>query len=574
MRSYHNVAIQRSRIPFVIAFFALLIVLISGRLTELQVFRHGYYLKLANAQHWIKDVIPAKRGKIYAKDSISNSSYLLATNQALDLVFAEPKKLEDKDKTAQFLAETLSMDKNDILELFKTSDTYVVIKHKLSETEGDKIREKGIKGIGLTTENWRYYPEGKLASNILGFVNAEFKGNYGLEEYFNKELSGTPGLLKAEADHAGVELSFGKNVSISPVDGEDLYLTIDRYIQEKAQQLLDEAVKKYGAPSGQVIVMNPKSGAILAIANNPDFDPNKYADIKTSNYRVFKNSAVSDIYEPGSVFKVITLASGLDAKKITPDTTYTDTGSVTLNGYTIKNSDRKAHGVQTMTYVLANSLNTGSTWVQQKLGKDSFYDYINLFGFGTLTGIELPGEAAGVVHNPKETNDFGYANMSFGQGLSVTPLQMITSFAAIANGGKMMKPYLIEKTINNNKHETVNTSSKEIKEVISKEAATDITKMMVNVVEHGHGFQAKVSGYKVAGKTGTAQVPDPRGGYDSSKNIGTFIGFAPADDPQFVVLAKIDEPKGIPWAEESAAPIVGNMLDYLLKYYKIPPTEN
>lgn len=574
MRSYHNVAIQRSRIPFVIAFFALLIILISGRLTELQVFRHGYYLKLANAQHWIKDVIPAKRGKIYAKDSISNSSYLLATNQALDLVFAEPKKLEDKDKTAQFLAETLSMDKNDILELFKTSDTYVVIKHKLSETEGDKIREKGIKGIGLTTENWRYYPEGKLASNILGFVNAEFKGNYGLEEYFNKELSGTPGLLKAEADHAGVELSFGKNVSISPVDGEDLYLTIDRYIQEKAQQLLDEAVKKYGAPSGQVIVMNPKSGAILAIANNPDFDPNKYADIKTSNYRVFKNSAVSDIYEPGSVFKVITLASGLDAKKITPDTTYTDTGSVTLNGYTIKNSDRKAHGVQTMTYVLANSLNTGSTWVQQKLGKDSFYDYINLFGFGTLTGIELPGEAAGVVHNPKETNDFGYANMSFGQGLSVTPLQMITSFAAIANGGKMMKPYLIEKTINNNKHETVNTSSKEIKEVISKEAATDITKMMVNVVEHGHGFQAKVSGYKVAGKTGTAQVPDPRGGYDSSKNIGTFIGFAPADDPQFVVLAKIDEPKGIPWAEESAAPIVGNMLDYLLKYYKIPPTEN
>jgi len=547
--------------------------IIFGRVVELTVFKHGYYFKIAAAQHWIKDVIPAKRGKIYAEDSISNAPYLLAANQALDLVFVEPDKLEDKDKAAQFLSEVLSMDKKELLDKFEISKTYVPLKHKLTKDQGDKIRDKKMKGVGLTAENWRYYPEGKLASSLLGFVNAEFKGNYGLEEYFNTELSGSPGLLKAEADHAGVEISFGDNVSKAPVDGEDIYLTIDRYIQGQAQQLLDNAVKKYGARSGQVIAMNPKTGEILAMADNPSFDPNKYADIKLDDYDVFKNSAVSDTYEPGSVFKVITMAGGLDANKITPETEFTDTGSVKLNGYTIRNSDLKAHGVCDMTYVLSSSLNTGSTWVQQKLGKDSFYRYVNIFGFGIPTGIELPGEAGGVVHSPKDINDFGYANMSFGQGISVTPLQMLTSFSAIANGGKMMKPYIVDKTVDNNKDKTTTTKPKEIRQVISSEAASDLIKMMIDVVEHGHGFQAKISGYKVAGKTGTAQVPDPNGGYSTSKNIGTFIGFAPADDPKFVVLAKIDEPKGVPWAEESAAPVVGGLLDYLLKYYQVPPTE-
>ncbi|MDD5693027.1 MAG: penicillin-binding protein 2 [Patescibacteria group bacterium] len=573
MKSYHNSATQKNRIPIIAIIFFVLILGIFCRVIQIQGFKHGYYQKLAAAQHWIKDEIPAKRGKIYAQDTISNTPYLLATNQALDLVFVEPNKLEDKDKAAQFLSEVLGMNKGEIFDLFKTSKTYVPIKHKLTLEQGDTIRNKKMMGIGLTAENWRYYPEKNLASSILGFVNGEFKGNYGLEEYFDKELSGIPGVLREEADHSGVKIAFGDNITKLPVDGNDFYLTIDRYIQGQAQQLLDDAIKKYGAPSGQVIVMDPKTGKILALADNPNFDPNRYSEIKLNNYNVFKNSAVSDTYEPGSVFKVITMAAGLDAKKIIPETKYTDTGSVTLNGYTIRNSDLKAHGVCDMTSVLSNSLNTGSTWVQQKLGKDSFYNYVNLFGFGTPTGIELPGEVGGVVHSPKETNDFGYANMSFGQGISTTPLQMITSFSAIANSGKMMKPYIVDKTADNNKNKTEITKPKEIRQVISPQAASDLTKMMIDVVEHGHGFQAKISGYKVAGKTGTAQVPDPNGGYSSSKNIGTFIGFAPASDPKFVVLAKLDEPKGVPWAEESAAPVVGSMLSYLLNYYQIPPTE-
>jgi len=573
MRSYHNAVIQKQRVPFVLVIFVLFFFLIVGRLVHLQIVRHSYYTKIASVQHWIKDTIPAKRGKIFAKDSLGNTPYLLATNQTLSLVFAEPPKVEKKEEAVNFLAETLSMDKKDISEKLSQKTQYAAIKHRLSKEEADKIAKKKLKGVGLSDEHWRYYPEGSLASSLLGFVNAEQVGNYGLEEYFNDELNGTPGTLKQEADDKGIKIAFGNNVSKAPVDGEDLYLTIDRYIQGEAEKQLSESVNKFGAAGGQVIVIDPATGAILAMANNPVFDPNKYDKIKQDNYAVFKNKAVVDTYEPGSVFKVITLASGLDANKILPETKFEDTGSINLNGYKIMNSDKKAHGMCTMTYVLENSLNTGSTWVQQKLGKDLFYDYVRKFGFGELSGIELPGEVSGRVYDPKELNDHGYATMSFGQSISSTPLQMLNSFAVIANGGKMMKPYVVEK-ITDNKKRNDQTQPKGVRRVISEKAAQDMTKMMVSVVENGHGYQAKVAGYKVAGKTGTAQVPKKEGGgYEASKNIGTFIGFAPADEPKFVVLAKIDEPKGIPWAESSAAPIVGKMLDYLLKYYQIPPTE-
>lgn len=267
------------------------------------------------------------------------------------------------------------------------------------------------------------------------------------------------------------------------------------------------------------------------------------------------------------------MAAGLDTDKITPETKYEDKGSVTLNGYKIMNSDRKSHGICTMTYVLENSLNTGSTWVEQQMGKNAFFNYLQKFGFGTLTGIELPGEAAGRIYEPKETNDHGFATMSFGQGLSATALQMITSFATVANHGVMMKPYIVQKTVDA-KGKIDESKPEEVRQVISEKAASDLTKMMISVVEKGHGKQAKVKGFLVAGKTGTAQVPKTNGlGYEAGKNIGSFIGFAPADDPQFVVLARIDQPKGIPWAESSAAPIVGKMLDFLLKYYEVPPTE-
>lgn len=573
MKSYHNSIVQRNRISYVAIILILVLVAISWRLFDLQFKKNGYYLKVASSQHWIRDTVPAERGKIYARDSLSGEPYTLASNMSLSLVYVNPKDIVDKEKTALFLAEVTKMDKNEILSKFDDTKMYVPIAHRLDKGQSDRIKDEKLKGVGLAEENWRYYPEGSLASPLLGFVNSDGQGNYGLEQYYDDILKGEAGVLSAETDNAGVKIAFGKNISKPAVNGTDLYLTVDRYIQEEAEKLLAEAIKKYTAPSGTVIVMNPKTGEILAMATSPSFDPNTYSKLKEKDYASFKNRAVTDVFEPGSVFKVITMASGLDAGKITPETTYEDKGTVVLNGNKIMNSDRKAHGVCSMTYVLENSLNTGSTWVEQKLGKNRFYDYLKKFGFGELTGFEISDEAAGRVYEPKDVNDHTYATMSFGQSISVTPLQMVAAFASVANKGKMMKPYLVEKTVDA-KGSTKKTTQREVRMVISEKAAEDLTKMMISVVEKGHGKQAQVKGYKVAGKTGTAQVPRKDGlGYESGKNIGSFIGFAPANDAQFVVLAKIDEPHGVPWAEESAAPLVGRMLDYLLKYYQIPPTE-
>jgi cell division protein FtsI/penicillin-binding protein 2 len=428
-----------------------------------------------------------------------------------------------------------------------------------------------MKGVYLQEENWRYYPENTLASTILGYVDDEGNGNYGIEQYSNDLLKGEDGFLNEETDTYGVKIAFGNSGSVPAVNGNDVYLTIDRYIQGMAEKTLADTLKRFSADSGQVIVMDKVTGKILALANAPVFDPNLYTTVK--DYSVFKNRAVMDLYEPGSVFKAVTLAAGVDSGKITPETTYTDTGSVVLNGNAIKNSDLKAHGVCTMNYVLEMSLNTGTTFVEQLLGKDTFYDYIKKFGFGEKTGIEFDGEAAGKVYKPSELNDHGYATVSFGQSISSTPLQMLQAYAVISNDGKMMKPYIIDKTVDEKGKET-KTQSEEVRTVISESAASDMKKMLVGVVQNGHGKQAGVKGYKIAGKTGTAQVIKADGtGYEDGKNIGTFVGFPVAEGANFVVLAKIDNPKGVQWAESTAAPVVGTMLDFLLKYYQIPPTE-
>lgn len=570
-RNKHSVS-GRERIPLVIAIFVLLTFSVFVRLFYLQVLHHTDYQKVAAAQHSFKDTIYAKRGQIFATDSISGTSFLLASNQSLNLLYINPKEIEDKEAVVAKLVEILGMKKEDVESKFNDEAVYVIVMHKLSKEQSEKVTAANLKGVYLQAENWRYYPEATLASAILGFVNDEGDGNYGVEQFFNDILKGVNGYLNEETDANGVKIAFGSDGSTPAIDGSDIYLTIDRYIQGMAEKTLQDTVKKYSADSGSIIVMDKMTGAILALANAPVFDPNNYASV--TDYSVFKNRAVTDLYEPGSVFKAITLAAGEDSGKITPETTYTDTGSVILDGNAIKNSDLKAHGLQTMSYVLAESLNTGTTFVEQLIGKDTFYNYIKKFGFGDLTGIEFNSEAAGKVYKPSELNEHGYATMSFGQSISTTALQMIQAYAAIANDGVMMKPHIVDKTIDAT-GKTTTTEPTVVRTVISEAAAADMKKMLVGVVENGHGKQAQVSGYKIAGKTGTAQVVKEDGtGYEKGKNIGTFVGFPIAEGANFVVLAKIDNPKGVQWAESTAAPAVGTMLDYLLKYYQIPPTES
>jgi cell division protein FtsI/penicillin-binding protein 2 len=573
MKSYQNAVTQKNRIPVALVVFILLAVSIVGRLFYLQIIKHDYYLKVAGSQHWIKDVIPAKRGQIFATDSLSNTPYLLATNQTLYMVYANPSQIKDQDKAAEQLAPILEMKKEDILSAFSSSRLYVPLKHKLNNEKTDAIKDLDITGIVLSPENWRFYPESSLASNVIGFVNNDGIGNYGIEQKMNELLNGVDGQLKEETDNVGVKIAFGNNVETPAKNGNDVYLTIDRYIQGQAEKLLAEAVKKYSSTGGSVIVEDPKTGRILAMADYPTYDPNKFAEV--TDYSAYKNPAVMDLYEPGSIFKVATMAAGLDNGAIKPDTTFTDPGKIRLDGFDIMNSDKKAHGVCTMTKVLSQSLNTGTTWVEQKLGKNLFYEYLKKFGFGSLTGIDMPDEAQGKVYKPDEINEHGYATISFGQSISATPIQMISLFSAVANNGKAMKPFVIQKVHDPNNGKDTVTKPQEAGTFINQKAAEDLTNMMIDVVVNGHGFQAKIPGYKVAGKTGTAQVVRLDGrGYEEGTNIGSFVGFAPAfGDQKYVVLAKIDRPKGIPWAEESAAPIVGQMLDYLLKYYQIPPTE-
>ncbi|MFH1233709.1 MAG: penicillin-binding protein 2 [Patescibacteria group bacterium] len=441
--------------------------------------------------------------------------------------------------------------------------------------KGDKIKEELIiDGIGFVMKPYRFYPEGNVGANLLGFVsyiNNEQRGSYGLEGFFDQELYGKTGSLKAERDANGKVVIIDDKEYISPQDGSDIILTIDRSIQFAVCEKLNKAVLKHGADGGSVIVIDPKKGAILAMCSSPDFNPNNYQEEK--DIKIFNNQAIFSQYEPGSIFKVITMAMGLDQGKVMPQTIYQDTGNVKIANYNIENSDHKANGAQTMTQVLEKSLNTGAIFVMRQIGPDMFAKYIRNFGFGEKTGIELEGESKGDIKNlvnEKKNKELVSATASFGQGIAVTPLQMVLSFAGIANNGILMKPYVVKEIIKTDGARIV-TQPKEIRRIISDKAATILGGMMVNVVENGHGKKASVKGYYVAGKTGTAQVPRKDGrGYQTSSHIGSFAGFAPADDPLFVMLVRIDNPRDVEWAESSAAPLFGELAEFILNYWQIP----
>lgn len=444
------------------------------------------------------------------------------------------------------------------------------IYYKDSKNEKKELK---IPGVGFIMKLMRYYPEGNIGSHLTGFVSLnEVKqvGNYGLEGFFENELRGSPGSIKTERGAGGDLIIINDREYHKPQNGSDLVLTIDRTIQFTVCDKLNKAVLRHGADGGSAIVMNPKTGEILAMCSYPDFDPNKYSEV--ANIKVFNNPAIFNQYEPGSIFKVITMAMGLDQEKITPDTTFNDSAPVKIANYTIENSDKKSHGVVTMTNVLEQSLNTGAIFVARKVGLSDFKNYIKAFGFGEKTGIELEGEGKGNIRNldDKLNPDLNLYTASFGQGISVTPIQMVNAFSTIANGGVMMKPYIVKEIIKNDGTKD-EIQPHEIGSIISARAAILLGGMMVNVVENGHGKKAGVKGYWVAGKTGTAQVYKKDGrGYEANAHIGSFAGFAPADNPKFAMLVRIDNPRDVEWAESSAAPLFGEISEFLLNYWQIP----
>lgn len=565
---------NNSRLYFLFFLFTLLFATIISRLFYIQIAKESHYKRLANAQQVKKDTLFAQRGKVFFADEAT----FLAKNQGYERIAVVPKEVEDLEELAEILAKIFEKDKTEILEKISVkNDPWVIV----GEIPIDKTEElNGIKGIYFEPNLERYFPQGEIASHIVGFYGYDKDGNkrvgqYGTEGYYQKELAGRDGFREGIVDGKGEEIFSSFNKTEYPVDGDDFILTLDQNIQIFIEKKVKEIFEKYTPKNATIIVAQPRTGEILAAASLPNFNPNKYQE--TENMQVFQDPLVSLPFEPGSVFKPITMAAAMEEGVVFPQTTYVDTGEVKIGGYTIRNSDLKAHGTQTMTQVLELSLNTGAVFAQQKLGGEKFTEYVKKFGFGKITNTDLANEKPGNINNilnPRSNEKLiEYANASFGQGIAVTSVQIIQAFSAIANQGRMVEPHIVKKIIHPDK--TVEEiKPEEISQVISPETASKLTAMMVSTVKNGYSKKAGVEGYLIAGKTGTAQIPDiERGGYFSDKTIHSFINFAPAFDPQFMVFLKMDEPHGPKFSSESLTPTAKEINQFLFSYFGIPPEE-
>lgn len=600
------------------------------RLLNLQIFQHDLYAALASDQHQIFNKLEPLRGEILIQDSPDNSSqnlYPIATNKDFALLYAVPKEVEEAQKISEKLYEVFDQKeveeevdeflesdeffsqidienikesaladfkkvkreleiknkKKEIIDryekkLTKENDPYEPLKKKVDDEDLKKIMDYNFKGIKYISKKHRYYPEGEVGAHFLGFVGYsgdKTVGRYGLEGFFNRELTGKYGSLRAEKGARQGLIILNDREYNQAENGSNLILTINRSIQFELCQKLKEGVVKYDADSASAIVMDPFSGAILAMCSWPSYNPNSYNEVEDSS--IYNNDVIFSAYEPGSIFKSFTIAAGIDSGVITPNSFYDDKGEVMIKGWNkpIKNSDYATHGPHgrvNMITVLEKSLNTGTIYVIQKMGAEKFADYIKKFGFGEKSGIELETEGFSNIQNlkRKRLRPVEVATASFGQGITATPLQLVSAYAAIANGGILMKPFLVKEIVSFDGTKNI-TQEKQIRRVISEKTALLVSGMMVNVVDGGHAKLAAIPGYYVAGKTGTAQVADrEHGGYSKDRTIHSFVGFTPVENPKFVMLVKLDNPKNVEYSASSAAPLFREIAEFILNYYQIP----
>jgi len=514
-------------------FFGLLYGLLGLNLYRLQVKKGEYYFERVQARSEFQAELELRRGQIFFTDRNGNT-VPAALNRDYPVIFASPKDIDDPVSVAEALAPIIDWEEEELREVLDNPQSlFRLLVDKASETQVSAVRDLNIEGIYIDAKQYRFYPFGTLASQLIGFVgvNADYDepiGLYGFEKVYNSGLA----------------------------EGGDVRLTIDINLQSQAEQILSKLIDEFDASGGTVIVQVPTTGKILALVNAPDFDPNIY-----SNYPIetFLNPAVSAMYESGSVFKPITMAAGIDSGAITPESTYVDLGSVTLNGKTIRNWDKKTYGEVTMTKVIERSINTGAVYAEQQIGHERFLEYLKRFGFGENTGINFSDEIGGSLKNleRKDARAIDFATASFGHGAAVTPLQLVNAYSVLANGGLLMRPYV-----------DVNIEPHVLRRVIDEETSHKVTAMMESAVEKA--VVAAIPRYRIAGKTGTAQIPDfERGGYTDDL-IHTYVGFAPTSDPKFVILIKLDIPRS-PLAGLTVVPAFRKFTEYILNYYSIPP---
>lgn len=566
----NSAQIGRKRIRIMMGLLIFSLVVLIGRLAYLQVWAYSTYALKNNDQIEEVRVLQSPRGTIYDRNGTP-----LAVSVVTKTLYADPKMLnKSPEEVAELIGSYLDISKETLVERLKQDTSFVYLNRMMDKPKSDAvaqiIKTNELEGLAFIEESKRYYPNGALAAQVLGFVGTDDKGLDGLEMVLDKEIKGDKMRRLIRTDRRGNAIFDG--VTLPPLAKEErnVRLTIDTTIQFMAERALDKVMSETKAQGASVIIMDPKSGEILAMANRPTYDPNRFAKGSEGE---FKNRAVINLYEPGSTFKPIIASAALMSGRWSVDTVFNDTGAVMASGHAIKNWNDEGYGQVRLLEILKYSINTGMAKIGLTVGPELLMKYVKDFGFGKATGINLPGEGDGILFNVKDMRDIDTASMSIGQGIAVTPLQMVQAFSAFANGGKMMRPHILA-SINNPDGSTYQTyDDSEAGQPISPEVAAAISDILEKEVSEGGGNKAMVEGYRFAGKTGTAEKLDTeRGGYLKGRYIASFIGYGPVEDARFVTLIVIDDPKGTYYGGQIAAPVFKDLMSQLVRYYQISPS--
>lgn len=604
-----------------------LFVVLLVRLGFLQIVRGDHFSRLAEAQRLRTNALLPSRGALFVTERENERPILVATTRLTPSVYAVPRDIRDAQRAAEILADVVlrsedrgrerrldvlvetgqmthkeaeaereaatkrtsleeELDERDrrrqdlkndfVRRLGNPVDPYEPILSGGEQLDADAIAElqnAGLDGIAFREIPVRSYPEGTFAAHVLGFVRdvaSGARGEYGLEAGLDPLLRGEAGITSGERDVAGRLISVGDAALIPPQHGADVVLTIDRILQTLAEDIARKGKEVYEAESTQVLMLDPNTGAVLAMASYPTFDPNAPSGIRELD--VYKNAPVSNLFEPGSVFKPIVMGAALNGGLVNPDATMDDTGPIRVGPYTIDTYDGQHHGTITMTEILEHSNNVGMVWVARRVGAEPLYQFIRRIGIGDRTGLPVPGEASSLPVPPGEWGEARLATVGFGQGIVATPIQILVASAALINGGRLLEPTLIRE-VRHPGGRVEEVKPKVIRQIVHPETSTKLRAMLVSVVENGVAIRARVPGHYVGGKTGTAQVTDPdTGRYSPDKKIISFIGFAPAENPAFIAMVKLDNPAGLSFASGTAAPLFGELAAKTLEYLRIPPS--
>ncbi len=563
--------IVRRRLFLLLMLLCLLFAALAVRLAYVQIGK-GAELSAKAEDSWRRNIpYSAKRGEI-----ADRNGSVLAYNITTPTVMAIPVQVKTPETTARSLAPLIGMSEEAVLKTITKKQSIVRLQpggRKITMEKAQQIRDLALPGIVVAEDNKRYYPYGGLAAHILGFTGGYNQGLTGVESKYDSELNGMGGSVSYLSDAGGRLMPGSSEKYVEPKDGLNLTLTIDKSIQSIMERELDQAMAKLQANSALSIAMNPKTGEILAMAARPGYDPAQYQEVDADVYN--RNLPIWMTYEPGSTFKIITLSAALEENKVDlKNERFFDPGFAKVGGATLRCWKRGGHGSQTFLQVVENSCNPGFVALGQRLGKEALFKYIKDFGFGTKTGIDLGGEENGILFKLPRVGPVELATTSFGQGVSVTPIQQITAVSAAINGGKLYKPYVAKSWTNPDTGEVVSTNAPQlVRQVISENTSKQVREALESVVANGTGGNAFIDGYRVGGKTGTAQKVI-NGRYSQNEHIVSFIGFAPADDPQIVVYTAVDNPQGIQFGGVVAAPIVRNIMKDALEYMQIPPRQD